>query len=121
MSDPLICFISRYNDHLKNANKVGRRKGVSTGLGVGLTSFFLFFIQAVGFWFGAYLIQYQDAALGDIFIVSHCMKCTMLCTCVTLCVCMYVCMYVLMYVRMHACMHTYIYVCIYTLYVCMSV
>ena len=61
----------RYNAHLKDAKKLGVKKGTSAGLGIGLTSFFIFFVHAVGFWFGAYLIQYQDATSGDILTVSN--------------------------------------------------
>ena len=60
----------RYTAHLKNAKKVGLKKGISAGFGIGLTSFFIFFVHAIGYWFGAYLIQYQDATSGDILIVS---------------------------------------------------
>ena len=47
------------------------KKGVITGLGVGVNSFFLFFVHGVAYWFGAYLIQYQDATSGDVFTVSN--------------------------------------------------
>ena len=67
------CSFCRYNVHLKDAKKLGVKKGASTGLGIGLTSFFIFFVHAVGFWFGAYLIQYQGATSGDVLTVSHCM------------------------------------------------
>ena len=80
-------IICRYNAHLKDAKKLGISKGISTGIGVGLTSFFIFFVHAVGFWFGAYLIQYQDATLGDVIIVSHYIKCTMLYVSPCMCVC----------------------------------
>ena len=62
-------YICRYNEHLKDAKKVGIKKGTSAGLGIGMTSFFIYFVHAVGFWFGAYLIQYQDATIGDILTV----------------------------------------------------
>ena len=65
-----VC-ICRYNAHLKDAKKIGVKKGASTGLAIATTSFFLFFVHAVGFWFGAYLIQYQDATIGDVLAVSH--------------------------------------------------
>ena len=65
-------FICRYSAFLTDAKKVGVKKGTSTGLGIGLTSFFLFFVHAVGYWFGAYLIQYYGATLGDVITVSHC-------------------------------------------------
>jgi len=41
---------SRYNALLKDAKKVGIKKGIFTGLGIALTSFFIFFMYAVGFW-----------------------------------------------------------------------
>ena len=66
----LFALTYRYTAHLKNAKNVGQKKGVSAGLGIGLTSFFIFFVHAVGYWFGAYLIQYQDATSGDILTVS---------------------------------------------------
>ena len=65
-----IYLTFRYTAHLKNAKKVGLKKGISAGFGIGLTSFFIFFVHAIGYWFGAYLIQYQDATSGDILIVS---------------------------------------------------
>ena len=65
-------YVCRYNAHLKDAKKIGVKKGASTGLAIATTSFILFFVHAVGFWFGAYLIQYQDATLGDVFAVCHC-------------------------------------------------
>ena len=65
---------SRYTAHLKDAKKTGVKKGASAGLGIGLTSFFIFFVHAVGFWFGAYLIQYQDATSGDIITVNTFVK-----------------------------------------------
>ncbi|XP_065886098.1 ATP-dependent translocase ABCB1-like [Dysidea avara] len=55
----------QYNARLKDARKVGVKKGISTGLGIALTSFFIFFVHAVGFWFGAYLIQYHDTTSGE--------------------------------------------------------
>ncbi|XP_065886141.1 ATP-dependent translocase ABCB1-like [Dysidea avara] len=61
--------IDRYNTFLKDAKKVGVKKGVSTGLGVAVSSFFIFFTYAIGFWFGAYLIQYHDATTGDVLTV----------------------------------------------------
>ncbi|XP_065884882.1 ATP-dependent translocase ABCB1-like [Dysidea avara] len=61
--------IDRYSARLKDARKVGIKKGFSTGLGIALTSFFIFFIHAVGYWFGAYLIQYEDATSGEVLTV----------------------------------------------------
>ena len=71
----MAVLICRYNAHLKDAKKLGLKKGASTGLGIALTSFFIFFVHAVGFWFGAYLIQYQDVTSGDVLTVSHCVHC----------------------------------------------
>ena len=72
----LNCLLStyRYDACLHEAKNVGAKKGISTGIGIGLTSFFLFFMHAVGFWFGAYLIQYHDATLGDVLTVSNCIQ-----------------------------------------------
>ena len=67
-------FSSRYTAHLKDAKKIGVKKGASAGLGIGLTSFFIFFVHAIGYWFGAYLIQYQDATSGDIVTVNTFVK-----------------------------------------------
>ena len=66
------CFIFtyRYDAHLKGGKKVGVKKGVSAGIGIGMTSFFILFLHAVAFWFGAYLIQYHDATSGRIYTVS---------------------------------------------------
>ena len=66
-----VYIISRYDEHLKDAKTVGLKKGATAGLGIGVNSFFLFFVHAVGFWFGAYLIQYQGATLGDVLIVRY--------------------------------------------------
>ena len=63
-------FTDRYNAHLKGGKNVGVKKGVSAGIGIGMTSFFILFLHAIGFWFGAYLIQYQDATGGRIYTVS---------------------------------------------------
>ena len=71
----IIVFICRYNGHLKDAKKLGVKKGASTGLGIAMTSFFIFFVHAVGFWFGAYLIQYHDVTSGDVFTVSYYLYC----------------------------------------------
>ena len=48
------------------------KKGISTGLGTGTIAFLFFFVHAVGYWFGGYLIQYHDATMGDVITVSHC-------------------------------------------------
>ena len=65
-------FISRYNTRLKDAKNVGTKKGLLAGVGIGMISFFIYFVHAVGFWFGAYLIQYQDATIGDVLTVRCC-------------------------------------------------
>ena len=64
-------FTDRYNAHLKGGKNVGVKKGVSAGIGIGMTSFFILFLHAIGFWFGAYLIQYHDATGGRIYTVSN--------------------------------------------------
>ena len=40
----------RYDARLKGAFKIGVKKGVITGFGIGLKSFIVFFVYAVGFW-----------------------------------------------------------------------
>ena len=43
-------IVCRYNEHLKDARKIGIKKGISTGFGIALTSFCIYFIHAVGYW-----------------------------------------------------------------------
>ena len=80
----------RYSAHLKDAIKVGVKKGAITGLAIGISSFFVFFVNAIALWyvlqihimyssdvifnnsrFGGYLIQYHDAAIGNVTTVSN--------------------------------------------------
>ena len=49
-------FLHRYTAKLQDALKVGLKKGVITGLGVGLLMFVMFGSYALAFWYGSKLI-----------------------------------------------------------------
>lgn len=46
----------RYSDKLQVAQKIGKKKGIFTGLGEGIGRFFFFAFNALAFWYGVILI-----------------------------------------------------------------
>jgi hypothetical protein len=46
----IITLSFRYNEHLKEARKIGAKKGISTGFSIGFVFFLFFSIDAVAFW-----------------------------------------------------------------------
>ena len=47
----------RYDEKLKEAKKIGAKKGMGVGVALGSIFFCIFAIYGAGFWFGAYLIS----------------------------------------------------------------
>ena len=64
-------FLSLSYDHkLKEARLLGAKKGVSVGIALFLTFFFIFLVDAAAFWFGGYLISEEKAQGGDVITVG---------------------------------------------------
>jgi ATP-binding cassette subfamily B (MDR/TAP) protein 1 len=64
-----LTFITRYDDKLNQARRLGAKKGFSVGVALGFIFFFLFGTYSIGFGFGGYLIAEQGAQGGDILTV----------------------------------------------------
>eukprot|EP01130_Rhizamoeba_saxonica_P018964 TRINITY_DN9689_c0_g1_i1.p1 TRINITY_DN9689_c0_g1~~TRINITY_DN9689_c0_g1_i1.p1 ORF type:complete len:604 (+),score=160.59 TRINITY_DN9689_c0_g1_i1:42-1853(+) len=58
-----------YREHLRTVFKVGKKKAHYTGFGMGFSSFFMFGIYALGFWYGGKLIADGEMLPGDVLTV----------------------------------------------------
>ena len=62
-------IICRYDENLKEAKKLGVKKGLGVGASLGATVFSLFSIYGAVFWFGAFLISEQFTDGGSVLVV----------------------------------------------------
>ncbi|CAF5024863.1 unnamed protein product, partial [Rotaria sp. Silwood1] len=62
--------IQRYEQYLDDAKKCGIRKGVTSGITIGIKYFLLFCTYALGFWYGTKLIWEENYSIGNVFTVS---------------------------------------------------
>ncbi len=73
----ILCAIYRYQSHLDEAERIGVRKSIAQGGGMGVVFFIIFCVYAVAFWYGAKLVR-EDANynVGTMMIVSlRCQRC----------------------------------------------
>lgn len=56
--------------NLTDATKVGMRKGIAGGLGMGSVFFVMFGSYALAFWYGSTLVREEDYSAGSMMIVS---------------------------------------------------
>mmetsp|Transcript_13835 Transcript_13835/g.23609 ORF Transcript_13835/g.23609 Transcript_13835/m.23609 type:complete len:1415 (+) Transcript_13835:1379-5623(+) len=61
--------IERYEKELQGAFKVGVRRSLFEGLGMGATFFCIFSSYALGFWYGGVLVRNGDMSAGDVLTV----------------------------------------------------
>ncbi|XP_072174900.1 ATP-dependent translocase ABCB1-like [Diadema setosum] len=64
--------VKRYEKELRVARDVGVKKGVTTGVGMGLTMFIMFGSYALAFWYGPKLVADGVISGGDVMIVFFC-------------------------------------------------
>ena len=66
------CFhdaVYRYDAKLKEAKKIGAKKGMGVGVALGSIFFLIFAIYGAGFWFGAFLIMRGFTSGGNVLAV----------------------------------------------------
>ncbi|KAL5491961.1 hypothetical protein EMCRGX_G017341 [Ephydatia muelleri] len=56
----------RYNRRLREAGKIGVKKGIINGFALALTFFFIYSVYATVFWFGGYLISVKQLNSGSL-------------------------------------------------------
>jgi len=63
----------RYDVNLEDAKKVGIKKGLTTGVSMGLIYLFMFSSYALGFWYGGVLVREESEtySVGTVLIVSR--------------------------------------------------
>ncbi|XP_030842345.1 ATP-binding cassette, sub-family B (MDR/TAP), member 4 isoform X3 [Strongylocentrotus purpuratus] len=61
--------VTRYEKELKEARDVGVKKGVTSGVGMGITMFIMFGSYALAFWYGPKLVADGRITGGDVMIV----------------------------------------------------
>ena len=66
----ILTHTCRYDGKLKEAKRLGAKKGISVGTALSFTFFLIFLVDAVAFWFGGYLISEGLSQGGDIITVS---------------------------------------------------
>ena len=66
---PSAVYMYRYSRDLEQARQLGAKKGVSLGFSLGLVYFLIFFVYALSFWFGGYLVSEGRAEPGDVLTV----------------------------------------------------
>ncbi|CAB4029928.1 multidrug resistance 1-like, partial [Paramuricea clavata] len=59
----------RYSSRLGAARKMGERKGLANGLGMGVFNFIMFCSYALAFWYGAKLVIDKEMTGGNLLIV----------------------------------------------------
>jgi hypothetical protein len=57
--------------NLNDARKIGERKGIVNGFGMGAVYFVLFGAYALAFWYGSTLVLTADYSPGSMMIVSN--------------------------------------------------
>ena len=62
-------YFYRYDEKLKEAKKLGAKKGLGVGASLGGVIFTLFAIYGAVFWFGAYLISERITDGGEVLAV----------------------------------------------------
>lgn len=63
-------MVELYQTKSRGRLKEGVRRGIISGIGFGLSFFFLFFIYAVSFRFGAVLVDHQKTTFPNVLRVS---------------------------------------------------
>ena len=64
-----VLYLYRYDEKLKEAKKLGAKKGLGVGASLGGVIFTLFAIYGAVFWFGAYLISEGLTDGGEVLAV----------------------------------------------------
>ena len=64
-----VLYLYRYDEKLKEAKKLGAKKGLGVGASLGGVIFTLFTIYGAVFWFGAYLISEGLTNGGEVLAV----------------------------------------------------
>ena len=69
----LQSFVCRYNNNLRDAKKMGIKKGVISGGYNGLFYLVFFSIYALAFWYGANLVREEPSnyTVGSMLVVSY--------------------------------------------------
>jgi hypothetical protein len=52
--------------------QTGKRQGIVSGVGFGLSIFFMFCVYACSFYAGAQLVKNGETSISDVFQVSYC-------------------------------------------------
>lgn len=63
-------FHIRYTVNLDDACRVGMKKGIANGLGMGSVFLVMFGSYALAFWYGSTLVRDEDYSAGSMMIVS---------------------------------------------------
>ncbi|XP_054768746.2 ATP-dependent translocase ABCB1-like [Lytechinus pictus] len=64
--------VTRYEKELKGARDVGVKKGVASGVGMGITMLIMFGSYSLAFWYGPKLVADGRLTGGDVMIVFFC-------------------------------------------------